>query len=244
MAVHPVVTEIARRVRRRVAPPERGVRVEGRLASYVDETWIQEPPAASGLRAATEELAAAGMRIGADQGRILHWLVGTLGATRTIEVGVFTGYSALWTALALPPDGTVVACDVSETWTSIGRPFWADAGVADRIDLRLAPALETLDALLAEGGAASYDLAFIDADKTGYDAYYERCLELVRPGGVIAIDNVLWGGAVVDPKAADADTEALRALNAKIGADPRVDLCLLPIGDGLTLARRLDAAAG
>ncbi|MEM9042667.1 MAG: class I SAM-dependent methyltransferase [Actinomycetota bacterium] len=216
----------------------RDLRISGRLATYVDETWTHEPAAAAGLSTATAALSERGMKIGADQGRILHWLARSISARRTVEVGVFTGYSALWTALALPDDGTLVACDVSEEWTSVARPYWEEAGVADRIDLRIAPALDTLDSLLADGGADEFDMAFIDADKSGYDAYYERCLQLVRPGGLIAIDNVLWGGAVADPSRNDEDTVAIRALNAKVTSDDRVDACLLPVGDGLTLARR------
>ncbi len=208
-----------------------------RLARYIAETWVDEPAAARGLREATASVADSGMQIGPDQGQLLHWLAALVGATRTIEVGVFTGYSTLWTALALPADGVVVACDVSEEWTSVGRPFWAEAGVEERIDLRLAPGEETLTGLLDDGRSGTFDLAFIDADKSNYDRYYELCLQLVRPGGVIAIDNVLWGGAVADERRRDADTSAIRALNAKIGADGRVERCLVPIGDGLTLAR-------
>ncbi|MEM9566354.1 MAG: class I SAM-dependent methyltransferase [Actinomycetota bacterium] len=208
-----------------------------KLERYIADTWVDEPSAARGLREATASLADRDMQIGSDQGQLLHWLATLIGASRTIEVGVFTGYSTLWTALALPPDGLVVACDVSEEWTSVGRPFWAEAGVDERIDLRLAPGEDTLSALLDDGHTASFDLAFIDADKSNYDRYYELCLQLVRPGGVIAIDNVLWGGAVADERHRDADTTAIRALNAKIGADDRVERCLVPIGDGLTLAR-------
>ncbi|MEQ9363239.1 MAG: class I SAM-dependent methyltransferase, partial [Leptospirales bacterium] len=158
---------------------------------------------------------------------------------RTIEVGVFTGYSALIAALAVPPDGLVLACDISEEWTAIGRKYWREAGVADRIDLRLAPAQSTLDAVLKEPGrAGSFDFAFIDADKGGYRAYFEACLALLRPGGLIAVDNVLWGGAVADPKNTEADTLAIREFNAFVHADERVDLSLVPIGDGLSLARK------
>ncbi len=164
-------------------------------------------------------------------------LVKLLGARRTIEIGVFTGYSSLTVALALPDDGHVLACDISDEYTSIGRPFWQEAGVAHKIDLRIAPAIETLDAQLAAGATGQYDFAFIDADKTGYDAYYERCLQLVRPGGLIAIDNALWGGSVARP-AIDADTHALQQLNAKVRDDERVDMALVAIGDGLMLARR------
>jgi predicted O-methyltransferase YrrM len=161
-----------------------------------------------------------------------------LDARRVVEVGTFTGYSALAMAMALPPGGRIVCCDISEEYTAVARRYWKEAGVADRIDLRLGPAKETLAKLLATDGPASHDLAFIDADKTGYDAYYEACLQLLRPGGIIAIDNVLWSGRVADPAVTDADTAALRALNAKIRDDRRVDAVVLTVGDGLTLARR------
>jgi predicted O-methyltransferase YrrM len=164
-------------------------------------------------------------------------LVKLIGARRTLEIGVFTGYSSLAVALALPPDGQIVACDISAAYTDVGRRHWERAGVAHKIDLRLAPAAETLDALLAEGQHGSFDFAFIDADKTGYDGYYERCLQLLRPGGLIAIDNVLWDGKVAYP-GEDDDTTALQALNAKLQRDERVDVSMLPIGDGLTLARK------
>ena len=163
-------------------------------------------------------------------------LVQAIGARRAIEIGTFTGYSALWVALALPADGRLVCCDVSAEWSAVGKPYWGKAGVAGKIDLRIAPALETLDRLLAGGEAGAYDFAFIDADKTGYDGYYERCLRLLRRGGLIGIDNVLWGGDVADPKKRSADTLALRALNDKLHHDERVSLSMLPIGDGLTLA--------
>jgi predicted O-methyltransferase YrrM len=162
--------------------------------------------------------------------------VQVIGVQRALEIGTYTGYSALAVALALPPTGKLVCCDVSEEWTAIARRFWERAGVAHKIDLRLAPALDTLDRLLAGGGANTFDFAFIDADKTNYDAYYERCLLLVRAAGVIAIDNVLWGGSVADPTDTSQDTQALRALNAKLHRDERVTLAMVPIGDGLTLA--------
>ena len=164
-------------------------------------------------------------------------LVRLLGARRTIEVGVFTGYSALAVALALPPDGRVLACDISDEYTRIGKPYWEQAGVAHKIDLQLAPALATLDARLAAGEPGQYDFAFIDADKSAYDGYYERCLRLLRTGGLVMIDNTLWGGAVAKP-ARDADTTALQALNDKLHRDERVDLSLLPFSDGVTLARK------
>lgn len=176
------------------------------------------------------------MQISPEQGAFMQLLVRLIGAKRTVEVGTFTGYSALVVAEALPDDGRVVACDTSEEWTALGREFWNRAGVADKIDLRLQPALQTLDALIADGEAGTFDFAFIDADKANYDAYYERCLTLLRRGGVIGIDNVLWGGRVADADANDDDTRAIRALNEKVNADARVDAAMLPIGDGLTLA--------
>jgi len=160
------------------------------------------------------------------------------GTRRALEVGTFTGYSALVVAEALPADGKLIACDVSAEWTSIGKPFWQEAGVAARIDLRLKPAVETLDELLHAGERGRFDFAFIDADKSNYDRYYERALELLRPGGLVGVDNTLWSGAVVDAKRTDADTRAIRALNEKVKSDARVDMVLLPIGDGLTLARK------
>lgn len=163
-------------------------------------------------------------------------LVQLLGATKTLEVGVFTGYSSLCVALALPPTGKVVACDISEEFTSVARRYWQAAGVADKIDLRIAPALETLDQLLAAGQAETFDFAFIDADKNNYEAYYERSLQLVRRGGLIAIDNVLWSGRVADPQVQDKQTATMRAFNEKLHHDERVTLSLVPIGDGLTLA--------
>ena len=178
------------------------------------------------------------MQVGPEQGQFMALLVELLGARNALEVGTFTGYSALAVALALPEDGRLVACDVSEEWTAIGRRYWEEAGVAHKIDLRLAPAVETLDALLAEGCGGTFDFAFIDADKEGYDAYYERALELMRPGGLVVLDNTLWRGKVADPTISDADTEALRALNTKLAGDERVTLSLLPVGDGVTLARK------
>jgi predicted O-methyltransferase YrrM len=207
------------------------------LYDYVVARGVREHPAQAGLREATKSLPNAGMQIGPDQGQFLGFLARLVGARRAIEVGVFTGYSALAVALALPDDGYLLACDVSEAWTSIGKPFWAAAGGATKIDLRLGPAIATLDAELAAGAAGSFDFAFIDADKSSYDDYFERCLQLLRAGGVVAIDNVLWGGAVAKP-GGDADTVALKRLNDKLHADSRIDISLLPIGDGVTLARK------
>ncbi|GAP66746.1 O-methyltransferase [Mizugakiibacter sediminis] len=187
------------------------------------------------LREETAKLPQAGMQIGPDQAACFAVLVRATGARRALEIGTFTGYSALAVAQALPADGRLVCCDISREWTDIARRYWQEAGVAGRIELRLGPAQRTLDALLREGHAGGFDFAFIDADKTGYDGYYERCLELLRPNGLLAIDNVLWSGAVADPARQDEDTVALRALNAKIRDDARVEPAMLTIGDGVTL---------
>jgi predicted O-methyltransferase YrrM len=193
------------------------------------------------LRRLREETALhpdAEMQIAPEQGQFMALLVRLIGARRTLDVGVFTGYSSLVVALALPADGEVVACDVSAEYTAIARRYWREAGMEGKIHLHLAPALETLDRLLAKGEASRFDFAFIDADKPSYDAYFERTLELLRPGGVVALDNVLWGGEVADPTVHDANVDAVRAINLKLRDDPRVDLSLLPIADGLTLARK------
>jgi O-methyltransferase len=206
--------------------------------NYLGTVFAKESAVQQRLRAETAKLAQGGMQIGADQGVLLAFLARQVGARTAIEIGTFTGYSALCIASALPSDGCLVCCDVSEEWTAIARRYWAEAGLADRIELRLRPARDTLAELLRNGGAGTFDFAFIDADKTGYDAYYEGCLSLLRPGGMIAIDNVLWGGAVADPSNTTDDTMALRALNTKIRDDPRVDACLLSVGDGVMLARK------
>jgi predicted O-methyltransferase YrrM len=208
------------------------------LAAYVREVGTREPDVLARLRDETAALPQHGMQIAPEQGAFLGLLVELLGARRCLEVGTFTGYSSTAMALALPEDGRLVCCDVSEEWTSLARKYWAEAGVADRIDLRIAPAAETLDQLLADGEEGAFDLAFIDADKPGYDGYYERLLRLVRPGGLIALDNMLWGGEVLDEDSDDESTQAIRALNAKIAGDERVTVCLLPVADGVTLARR------
>lgn len=211
------------------------------LGAYYQRVAVREPPLFARLRAETAKLPMARMQIAAEEGQLLDLLVRLLGARRCVEVGVFTGYSSLVTALALPADGYVLACDVSRQWTDIARRYWDEAGVARRIDLKLAPALATLDAELATG-AGSYDFAFIDADKENYLAYYERCLSLLRTGGLMAIDNTLWSGRVADPGVDDADTRAIRAFNAHVSQDARVDFCLVPIADGVTLARKRPAA--
>ena len=209
-----------------------------RLYDYLLKVSLREPPLLAELRAETAKLPDAVMQISPEQGQFMALLVELIGARRAIEVGTFTGYSALCVARALPANGKLVACDISEEYTSVGRPYWERAGVAGKIDLRLGPALDTLRSLLADGAAGSFDFAFIDADKKEYDDYYEAILELLRPGGLMAIDNVLWGGAVADSRKRDADTVAIRALNKKLRDDERVSLSLLPIGDGLTLARK------
>jgi predicted O-methyltransferase YrrM len=205
---------------------------------YVNGVITRETPLQQRLRAETAPLPGAGMQIGPDQGALLALLVRLIGARRTLEVGTFTGYSALATAAALPEDGKLIACDVSEEWTAIARRYWQEAGLSGRIELRLGPAADTLAALLREGAAGSFDFAFIDADKPSYDVYYESCLSLLRPGGLIAVDNALWSGAVADPAVNDEETAAIRALNAKIRDDARVDASLLTVGDGVMLARK------
>jgi len=205
------------------------------------ETYVsgltREPKLAAELRTETMRLANGQMMTPPDVAALLALLVRMVGAKRAIEVGTFTGYGSLAIASALPENGKLICCDISETWTAIGRRYWERAGVAARIDLRLAPAAETLSKLAARG-AGRFDFAFIDADKGGYDGYYELCLTLMRVGGVIALDNMLWYGAVADKRVRDADTQALRALNTKISKDARVDACLLSVGDGVMVARK------
>jgi predicted O-methyltransferase YrrM len=205
------------------------------LYDYVLAHSLREHPAQTALREATRGHERASMQISPEQGQFMALLVKLMGARNTIEIGVFTGYSALSVALALPPGGRVLACDISDEYTRVGKPFWEQAGVADKIDLVLAPALDTLDARLRDGEAGMYDFAFIDADKVGYDGYYERCLQLVRAGGLLVFDNTLRNGEVAE-RALNDDTAALQALNIKLHHDPRIDLSFLPISDGLTLA--------
>ena len=214
------------------------INVSDTLNRYILEHSVREDPVLAELREATAAMPHAGMQISPEQGQLMQLLVKMTGARRTIEVGTFTGYSALAVALALPADGRVVACDVSEEWTSVGKRFWQKAGVAGKIDLRLGPGVGTLDAMLAAGEAGRYDFAFIDADKGSYVDYYERCMKLVRGGGLIAVDNTLWNGWVADASNTEDDTRAIRAFNDKAHADERVDISLVPIGDGMTLARK------
>jgi predicted O-methyltransferase YrrM len=208
------------------------------LAAYLRRVSLREPDVLRRLRERTTSVPEARMQITPEQGQFMQLLIQLTGARKTLEIGVFTGYSSLAVALALPPDGKITACDISEEWTSIGKTFWEEAGVADKIDLQIGPAVKTLDRLIAEGRQGSYDFAFIDADKANYDAYYERALVLVRAGGLIAVDNVLWHARVIDPSVNDADTIAIRNINEKICRDTRVSISLVPIGDGLTLARK------
>mgnify|MGYP001579827789 CR=1 FL=1 len=202
---------------------------------YLLSVMIDESEPMKRLREETSQMELARMQIGPEQGAFMSWLVRSLGARRAIEVGTFTGYSALCIASALAERGRLVCCDISEEFTSIARRYWREAGLSSAIDLRLGPAVDTLSSLEDEG---SWDFAFIDADKTSYDAYYEHCLRLIRPGGVIAIDNVLWGGRVADETDRDPSTAALRALNDKVTKDPRVDACMIAVGDGITLATK------
>jgi len=215
----------------------RTLNLDDGLYRYLLDHSLREHPAQTALREATRTHPHAQMQISPEQGQFMALLVRLMAARRTIEIGVFTGYSALSVALALADDGRILACDINDEYTRIGRPYWEKAGVAHKIDLHLASAQSTLDARLAAGEAGHYDFAFIDADKTGYDGYYECCLRLLRTGGLIAIDNVLWSGSVAQP-AQDQDTAALQALNDKLHGDERIDLSMLPIGDGLTLARK------
>jgi len=203
---------------------------------YLDAI-TRETPLQAELRKETMRLPNGQMMTPPDVAALLGWLVRVAGARRAIEVGTFTGYGSLAIASALPPDGRLICCDVSAQWTAVGKRYWQRAGIAERIELRLAPAQQTLDALVREG-AGRFDFAFIDADKEGYDGYYEACLTLLRPGGVIALDNMLWYGAVADKRVKDADTVAIRAMNQKIRDDARVDACLLTVGDGVMVARK------
>ena len=208
------------------------------VENYVSTVSVRETELQHRLRKETSTMRGAGMQIGADQGAFLALLVRLLGAKRALEIGTYTGYSALAVATALPPDGKLLCCDINEEWTQVARRYWREAGVADKIELRLAPAAETVRGLLRDPGPGTFDFAFIDADKEGYDGYYEQCLQLLRPGGLMAFDNMLWSGRVADDSHNDEETVALRNLNAKARDDARVDACLLTVGDGVLLARK------
>ena len=217
---------------------KRHIQLSDKLDAYIRDVSLREAPVLQKLRQETARLPGGGMQIAPDQGQLMALLARLAGARRCLEIGTFTGYSALAVALALPPEGRIIACDVNPATTAVARRYWAAAGVADKIELRLGPALATLDALLGDGQEGAFDFVFIDADKENYDGYYERALRLLRPGGLIVIDNVLWGGWVADLRRRDPDTAALRALNQKLHADERIDLSLLPLADGITLARK------
>jgi caffeoyl-CoA O-methyltransferase len=208
------------------------------LQAYLQSVAVRESEVAARLREETSAMPLSIMQITPEQAALMAMLVELIGARRCIEIGVYTGYSALAVASAMPADGRLIACDINEEWTAVARRYWAEAGIADKIDLRLAPAGETIAALIEAGEAGRFDFAFVDADKASYGAYYEGCLTLLRPGGLIAIDNVLWFGNVINPAKDDADTQAIRALNEKVGKDERVSVTMVPIGDGLTLARK------
>lgn len=208
------------------------------LYKYLLAHSVREPPVLARLRELTAKMPNSTMQISPDQGQFMALLARLIAARRCIEVGTFTGYSSLAVALALPPDGSIIACDINSETSAIAQRFWQEAGVEKKVQLRLQPALKTLDELLANGGANLFDFAFVDADKEGYRAYYDKLLELIRPGGLIAVDNTLWGGQVANPRDNDSATVALRAFNDYVHRDERVDLALVPIGDGLTLLRK------
>ncbi|MEG4146438.1 class I SAM-dependent methyltransferase [Microcoleus sp. Pol12B5] len=210
--------------------------LEHQLYDYLLSISLREPDILASLREETAKHPMGMMQIAPEQGQFMELMVQLMGATKTLEIGVFTGYSALCVALALPPNGQIIACDVSEEYTAIARRYWEAAGVANKISLQLGPAINTLDKLIAEGQAGTFDFAFIDADKENYEAYFERSLQLVRNGGLIVIDNVLWSGRVADPQVQDESTTAIRTFNEKLRNDPRVSLSVVPIADGLTLA--------
>lgn len=212
--------------------------LDERLYRYFCDISLREPERLQRLRAETVPLPRATMLLAAEQGQFLGLLMELTGAKTGIEVGTYTGYSSLCMAAAMPKDGRLICCDLSKEWTDIARRYWAEAGVADKIDLRLGDAVETLDGLIAEGGTGSFDFVFIDADKPNYLNYYERALDLLRPGGLAIVDNVLWRGAVADPENTEETTEAVRAFNLRVHRDERVTISMIPIGDGLTLARK------
>ena len=222
----------------------RTLNLDDRLYRYLVDHSVRETDLMRELREVTAQQEMSRMQIGPEQGQFMALLVELLGAQRIIEIGTFTGYSALCMAQAMPDQGELVCCDISEEWTEIGRSFWKRAGVEGRIRLQIAPALDTLDGLIEQGGTGQYDMAFIDADKTSYLHYYERCLTLLRDGGLMMFDNTLWNGSVADPDDDEADTRSLRELNDRLYGDRRVSISLVPIGDGLTLARKRINADG
>jgi predicted O-methyltransferase YrrM len=211
------------------------LRLTPKLYAYLQNNSLREPEVLQKLREQTHKMSMSQMQISPEQGQFMALLIKLMQAKKTLDIGVFTGYSALSVALALPDDGKVIGCDINAEWTKIARRFWEEAGVANKIDLRLAPAAETLQMLLDKGETNTYDFAFIDADKANYPVYYEKSLKLLRQGGLIVIDNVLWSGKVADPTINDRDTMVLRELNAALVKDDRVTLTMLPVGDGLTL---------
>ncbi len=214
----------------------RGLFFPEAISDYLLSVSLREPPILRRLREETASHPKANFQIAPEHGQFMALMIQLLCARRTIEVGVFTGYSSLAVALALPADGSIVACDISEEFTSVARRYWREAGVDHMIDLRLKPAIDTLTGLIAQGQGGRFDFVFIDADKSSYESYYECALELLRPGGLIMVDNVLWSGRVLDPSDQTADTVALRAFNKKLHADSRVSLSMIPLGDGVTLA--------
>ena len=214
----------------------RTINMDEKLYSYLLDMGLREPEVLARLREATEAEELSVMRSAPEQGQFMAMLIRLTGARRVIEVGTYTGYATLWMALALPEDGQIITCDISERWSFVARRFWEQAGVQDKVSLYLRPALQTLDELLEYDEAASFDFAFIDADKENYELYYERCLQLIRAGGVVVIDNVLWGGSVIDDAKHDSATEAIRAFNRKLKEDQRIELVMLPVADGMTLA--------
>lgn len=216
----------------------RTVGLSDELHAYLTRVSVRESDLLTRLREETQQLSVGRMQIAPEQGQFMRMLVGLLGAKRAVEIGTFTGYSAICIAEGLGEGGSLICCDTSDEWTQVARRYWAEAGLDSRISLELGPGVDTLNRLLAEGEAGSFDFAFIDADKQNYPAYYERCLELLRPGGIIAVDNVLWGGSVADESDQQPSTRAIRRFNDAVRHDDRVELSLVPIGDGVTLARK------
>lgn len=212
--------------------------LDDHLHDYLLSVSLRDTDVKRELRQETAKMPEASMQTSAEQGQFMELLVKLIGAERTLEVGTFTGYSALCVASALPDDGELLACDISEEWVSVGRGYWERAGVADKIEVRIQPALDTLQELLDDGQGGGFDFAYIDADKENYVGYYEKCLQLLRPGGLIAVDNTIWSGRVADATDQEESTVAIREFNEHVHADERVDVSLVPIGDGLTLARK------